>query len=147
MGMIGSARHRIGGLGIWVIAPMLFLLAIGLFEIGRLISHAGAVKGGVRAAALYAAENRSPLSAGVVARVENIVRTGDPKGQSGYLAAGLAGASATVQVHELSFDHAGRSTPVIRVSATVPYEPVLSRLLPVPALVFEMSHDQVFKVD
>jgi hypothetical protein len=79
--------------------------------------------------------------------VENIVRTGDPTGESRYVSSGWAKASASVQVHELAFDHGGSSLPVVRISATVPYDPMLSILSPFPAFNFQVSHDRAFNVD
>ena len=140
-------RTGFGRIEGWLALPLLVMLAFGMIEIGRVINQAGALKNGLRAAALYAAEYEFPLSAAVLVRVENIVRTGDPSGASGYLASGWAKEAARVQVHELSFDLAGFSLPVVRISATVPYEPMLSRLLPVPAFNFELSHDQAFLDD
>ncbi len=87
------------------------------------------------------------MSAAVLARVENVVKTGDPKGTSRYLASGWAEAGARVQIHELSFDIAGSPLPVVRISATVPYDPMLPRLIPVPAYNIELSHDQAFVDD
>jgi hypothetical protein len=131
----------------WLALPLLVMLAFGMIEIGRAINQAGAVMKGMRTAGLYAAEDEFPLSAAVLARAENIVRTGDPSGASTYLASGWAKEAARVQVYELSFDLAGSSLPVVRISATVPYDPMLSGLLPVPAFNFELSHDQAFMVD
>ncbi len=140
-------RNRCGGGAAWLVLPLLVVLGLGMIEIGRVINQAGAVKTGLRAAALYAAGNEFPLSAAVLARVENIVKTGDPTGTSGYLALGWAKADARVQVHELSFDLAGSTLPVVRISATVPYDPLLPGILPVPAFNFELSHDQAFVDD
>ncbi len=144
---IGCGRNRCGGIAAWFVLPVLVVLGFGMIEIGRVIHQAGAVNKGLRAAALYAAENEYPLSAAVLARVENIVKTGDPTGASRYLALGWAKADARVQVHELSFDLAGSSLPMVRISATVPYDPMLPRLFPVPAFNFELSHDQAFVGD
>ncbi len=140
-------RNRCGGFAAWLVLPLLVMLGFGMIEIGRVINQAGAVKTGLRAAALYAAGNEYPLSAAVLARVENIVKTGDPTGTSGYLALGWAKADARVQVHELSFNLAGSSLPVVRISATVPYDPLLPGILPVPEFNFELSHDQAFVGD
>lgn len=140
-------RNRCGGFAAWLVLPLLVMLGFGMIEIGRVINQAGAVKTGLRAAALYAAGNEYPLSAAVLARVENIAKTGDPTGTSSYLALGWAKADARVQVHELSFNLAGSSLPVVRISATVPYDPLLPGILPVPAFNFELSQDQAFVGD
>ena len=140
-------RFRCAGNAAWLVLPLLVVLGFGIIEIGRVIDQAGAVKKGLRAAALYAAGNEYPLSAAVLARVENIAKTGEPTGTSNYLALGWAKADARVQVHELSFDLAGSSLPMVRISATVPYDPMLPGLLPVLAFNFELSHDQAFVGD
>lgn len=127
--------------------PLLVLVAMGMVEMGRVVNQATAVQKGLRAGALYAARNEFPLSAAVLTEVENIVKTGDPTGTSSYLASGWSKAGASVQVQELSFDVAGSPLPVVRISATVPYDPILPGLIPVPAFNIELSHDQAFVGD
>lgn len=144
--MRGFIRNERGGMVVCLALALLVVLGIGATEIGRVISQASAVKTGVRAAALYAASNEFPLSAAVLARVENIVKTGDPAGRAGYLASGWARADARVQVQELNFRVAGQvsgeSVPVVRISATLPYDPMLAGFLRLPAFNIELSHDQ-----
>ncbi len=137
-------RNECGGLTAFLVLSALVVLGIGMTEIGRVISQASAVHNGLRAGARYAARNEFPLSAAVLAEVENVVKTGDPTGTSRYVASGWARAGASVQIHELSFDIAGSPLPVVRISATVPYDPMLPRLIPVPAFTIELSHDHAF---
>ncbi len=143
-GMWGFIRNEGGGITTYLALSLLVVVGIGTTEIGRVIHQASAVEKGVRAAARYAARSEFPLSAAVLARVENIVKTGDPAGGSRYLASGWARADASVRVQELIFDVAGSPLPVVRISATVPYDPMLARFLPVPAFNIELSHDQAF---
>jgi hypothetical protein len=56
-------------------------------------------------------------------------------------------AGAAVQVQELDFRVAGSSAPVVRISVTVPFDPLFPGLLPIPAFNIELSHDQVLMVD
>ncbi len=145
--MRGFIGNEWGGITMGLALALLAVVGIGTTEIGRVISHANAVEKGLRAAARYAAGSEHPLSAAVLARVENIVKTGDPTGGSGYLASGWARADASVRVHELTFDVAGSPLAVVRISATVPYDPMLSRLLPLPKFKIELSRDQAFVGD
>ncbi len=149
--MRGLIRDECGGMVVCLALALVVVLGIGTTEIGRVISQASAVKKGVRAAALYAAGNEFPLSAAVLARVENIVKTGDPAGRAGYLASGWARADASVQVQELYFQVAGRvageSLPVVRISATLPYDPMLAGFLRLPAFNIELTHDQALVGD
>ncbi len=140
-------RNECGGVAAGLALSLMVVLGIGTTEIGRVISQASAVEKGLRAAARYVAQNEFPLSAAVLARVENIVKTGDPAGGSGYLASGWARADASVRVQQLTFDLAGSPLPVVRISAILPYDPMLARLLPVPAFNIELSRDQAFAGD
>ena len=111
-------------------------------EIGRAFYQATTVQNALRAGALYAGRNEFPLSAAALAQVENVVKTGDPTGTSSYLTSGWAETGASVQIQDLSFDFAGSRIPSIRISAKVPYDPLLPRLFLVPAFNIELSHVQ-----
>ncbi len=139
--MRGIIRNKWGRLAALLALP---LLGIGMTEIGRAIYQAITVQNSLRAGALYAARNEFPLSAAALAQVENVVKTGDPTGTSSYLASGWAEAGASVQIEDLSFNFAGSRVPAIRISATVPYDPLLPRLFLVPAFNIELSHVQAF---
>ncbi len=139
--MCGIIRTKWGRLAALLALP---LLGIGMTEIGRAIYQATTVQNSLRAGALYAARNEFPLSAAALAQVENVVKTGDPTGTSSYLASGWAEAGASVQIEDLSFNFAGSRVPAIRISATVPYDPLLPRLFLVPAFNIELSHVQAF---
>ncbi len=139
--MRGIIRNKWGRLAALLTLP---LLGIGMTEIGRAIYQATTVQNSLRAGALYAARNEFPLSAAALAQVENVVKTGDPTGTSSYLASGWAEAGASVQIEDLSFNFAGSRVPAIRISATVPYDPLLPRLFLVPAFNIELSHVQAF---
>ncbi len=142
--MRGIIRNKWGRLAAFLALPM---LGIGMTEIGRVIYQATAVQNALRAGALYAARNEFPLSAAALAQVENVVKTGDPTGTSSYLAPGWAETGASVQIQDLSFDFAGSRIPAVRISATVPYDPLLPRLFLVPAFNIELSHVQAFAND
>ena len=123
------------------------VLAIGVTEIGRVIDQAANIQRGLRAGARVAAGHSSPLPRAVVVQVENVVKTGDPAGSARYLVPGWAMAGAAVQVQELDFRVAGSSAPVVRISVTVPFDPLFPGLLPIPAFNIELSHDQVLMAD
>ena len=133
--------------GIAVAIPVLAVLAIGATEVGRMIVQAGEIQKGLRAGARVAAASPSPLSPKVVKQVENIVKTGDPAGSADFLVPGWALAGAAVQVQELDFRVAGSSAPVVRISVTVPFYPLWTRILPIPAFNIELSRDQALEVD
>ena len=139
--MRGIIRNKWGRLAALLALP---LLGIGMTEIGRAIYQAITVQNSLRAGALYAARNEFPLSAAALAQVENVVKTGDPTGTSSYLASGWAEAGASVQIEDLSFNFAGSRVPSVRISATVPFDPLLPRLFLVPAFNIELSHVQAF---
>ena len=129
--------------------PMAFLglVAIGVVEITGVVREAIAVHEGLRAGALDASRHRWPLDRAASIRVENIVKTGDPSGALPHLASGWSKDGAAVQIHELTYDLAGSWVPFVRVGATVPYDFVLARLIPLPTIYLEMFAEQVSVAD
>lgn len=125
--------------------PVLMLLFAALVEMGRLASHAAMLEKALRTGGLYAAISEQPLAAADVQRAINLVRTGTTDGEGDVLIPGLADERSEVAVGVRSFDLDGSSISVIRISARVPYHPLLGDLikpLGLDGFVLEFDHEQ-----
>ncbi len=142
-----SSRRRFTSFGFNLAMAVLGLGALCIVEVMGVVREAIAIHEGLRAGALHAARHRWPLDRAASIRVENIVKTGDPSGAPPDLASGWSKDGAAVQIHELTYDLAGSTVPFVRVDATVPYDFVLGRLIPLPTIYLEMSAEQVFAAD
>lgn len=124
--------------------PILLALGAGMTEIGRVVSQAVTLEKSLRAGAIYAARGVFPLSAATQTTVENVVKKGDPDGVGGYLIPGWSEVAADLQIQEISFDVNGFPLPVVRLTATVPFVPMLPGLLPIPSFNLVLRHEQAF---
>ncbi len=112
-----------------LVMPLLLSALLGVTELGRAFSQANAVERSIRSAALFAARGTFPLTATGQQTVENIVKTGNPLGTLPYVASGWSKGSATVQVTSTNFIVDGEVVPVIRITADVPFTPLLPGFL------------------
>ena len=132
------------------VLPIFLSITVGTVEFGRAIFQANAVDKGVRAGALYAARSPQPLSAATIATAENLVRTGTLDGSGPFLATGWARAGASVTITTSSFAVGTESLPVIRVAASVPYDPLLPNMNPLAGLTafnIKANHEQAYVGD
>lgn len=116
--------------------PVLLLLFSGLAEYGRAYFQANAIEKGLRAAVMYAARAETPLSALDAQIAENILKTGTADGSGPFLVSGWAAPGASHTITSTNFDVDGTAIPVIRIQATVPFDPM------VPGLVNLVGLDQ-----
>lgn len=132
-----------------LIAPVLVLLMGGTIELGRAFAQAQAVERGLRAAALFAARTTWPLSAEDSVTVQNLARTGNPAGTLPYLASGWADGGSSFTITSQNYVVGLTTTPVIQVSASVPYQPLIPDLLSQLGLNYtiSLSHQQVYVGD
>ncbi len=127
--------------------PILLLLFIGMTEMGRAYYQSAAVQKGLRAGALFAARNPMPLSADAETAVENIVRTGNLDGAPPFLVPGWAEAGSNLDIAPLTFDVDGSTLQIVRLTASVPYLPLVTGFSFVWGLnnhIMTFSHDQAF---
>lgn len=125
--------------------PVLLLLFSGLTEHGRAFFQANAVEKGLRAATLYAARSDSPLSAADAQIAENILKTGTADGSGALLVSGWGAAGAGHTITSTDFDLDGTPVPVIRIEATVPFDPMVPGLATFVGLddfSISLSHEQ-----
>jgi hypothetical protein len=132
--------------------PLFIVLMMGLLEIGRAVQQTTAVQKGLRAGALYAARHEFPLSSATETEVENLVKYGDKNGGGEYLVPGWGKGAADLEIDVTSFNVdgvpvGGQEIPVVRLTASVPFVPMLTDMLPVPDFSIEVSHDQAYVGD
>lgn len=126
-----------------MITPLLLLLMIGSFEVGNYFLSEHVVQKGVRDAARYA--SRLPISAypacvptsAAETQIQKVARTGEPDGTDVRVRGWTDDTMTTVTLAcDTSGTHTGiyvvypfpDGVPVITVSASVPYEPLLSTI-------------------
>lgn len=126
-----------------MITPLLLLLMLGSFEIGNYFLSEHVVQKGVRDAARYA--SRLPISAypacvptsSAETQIQKVARTGEPDGTEVRVRGWTDDTMTTVTLAcDTSGTHAGiyvvypfpDGVPVITVSASVPYVPLLSTI-------------------
>lgn len=129
------------------IAPLLLLLALGVVEIGRLVSQADAVEKNLRAAAVFAARSELPLDADTITTIENLVRTGTPDGSGAAVVPGWSEEDASIVIEPRTVDVDGEEIEVIRLTANVPFVPILAGLLDTfgfDDFTIKTSHDQAY---
>lgn len=140
-------RRGVSAVEFAVIMPLLLTMAAGVTEIGRLVAQADAVDKSLRAAAVFAARSTLPLDTATETSVENLVRTGTPDG-SGRLVVGgwdLPGANLDIDTREIAIE--GRDVTVLRLSATVPFNPLLPGVLGLMGLddlKIRIAHEQAY---
>lgn len=107
------------------VVPILLLLFIGLSELGRAHFQAAAVEKSLRAGALYAARNSLPLNGAAENLVKNLVKTGNLQGTLPYLVPGWAEPASNLDIDPLTYDVDGSTLQMVRLTATVPYMPLV----------------------
>ncbi len=132
-----------------MVLPLLLLLLAGITEIGRAYYQANAVEKGLRAGALFAGRNGFPLTAQVRTMVANLVKTGTLDGSGPYLVSGWADVDADLNIDDtLTFPVDATTTiPVVRVTATVPFDPLIPGMLTLVGLgdvTIQLSHEQAY---
>ncbi len=130
-----------------LVLPLLLLLLAGMTEIGRAYYQANAVEKGLRAGALFAGRNDFPLTAQVRTMVTNLVKTGTLDGSGPFLVSGWAAVTAGLIIDDtLTFPIDATTTiPVVRVTATVPFDPLMPGMLALVGLgdvAIQLSHEQ-----
>lgn len=141
--------------------PFLLLLLVGGLEIGNAIHQGSLIEKNLRAGTLYAARILNPdangpaLSAADRATIQNLVRTGGQSGLDQPVVPGWADAAASLVIdasleHVFSTESATAtdiSVPVVRLTASVPYRPLLPGLLAYVKLddiLIQLSHEQAY---
>lgn len=131
--------------------PLFVLILAGMTEIGRAYYQANAVEKGLRAGALFAGRNGFPLTAQVRTMVTNLVKTGTLDGSGPYLVSGWADVDADLNIDDtITFPVDDTTIPVVRLTATVPFDPLMPGMLAFVGLgdvTIQLSHEQAFVGD
>lgn len=125
-----------------LVLPILIVMFAGVAEIGRGLYQTVAIEKGLRAGALYLARSELPITQSMTDTAVTLVKTG---GSPHYLADGWADASATVEIETQDFIIDGTTVPVFRLSASVPFDPLFSNLVPgldLSIQTIKLSHEQ-----
>lgn len=132
---------------------VLLTIMLAILDLGYAMRQATLIEKGLRAGALYASMADQPLSAGDKTIVENLVKTATVDGTGSYLVDGWA-SGGTVTISETSYaltsadpSLSSTSLPVVEVSASVPFEPILAGLwdaLGLSDITFNLSHEQAY---
>ena len=143
-------RDRLGSLSIEFAfsLPLLVLVMTGILEVGRVFYQAHMVERGLRSAALYASRNEWPLKPSAQTTVENLAKTATPDGSGGYVASGWSDGSANLDVDLTGvYVVAGNPVPIIKLTADIPFDPLLPGLLEVAGFEnfrISMTHEQAY---
>lgn len=128
--------------------PILLLVMTGVLEVGRVFYQAHMVERGLRSAALYAARHDWPLLPAAQTIVDNLAKTATPDGSGNYVASGWADGSASLTAdYTGTFTVGTNSIPIIRLSADIPFDPLLPGLLEVVGFEnfrIQLSHEQAY---
>ncbi len=130
-----------------LVTPLLLLILVGLTEIGRAYYQANAVEKGLRAGALYAARGAYPLTAAARTAIDNLVRTGTLDGTGALLVSGWRKPAAGLEITVFGFDAGGATVPVIRLAATVPFDPMMPGMtgfVGIKDFTIRLSHEQAY---
>ena len=106
--------------------PILALLLVGTVEVGRFVAEANAVERGLRAGVMFAARSPDPLQDPYLSLIKNVVKTGNPDGLGELLAESWAAEGAHVDVLMRQEILPTTTIQVVRLEATVPYEPIFA---------------------
>ena len=109
------------------VLPLWLLLSTGMLEVGRGFYQTAQLEKSVRAGALYLARHSFPLSTATLAAAENLVKTGHVDGGD-YTVSGWAKTGADLQITSVNFSIDGVDIPVVRISASVPFDPIFASL-------------------
>jgi len=140
-------RDGITAVELALMLPVLMLAMVGAIEVGRIFYQAHMIERGLRAGALYAARTNFPLSAADTATMTNLVKTGNAAGILPYTASGWGEPGADLDVVFDNFVVGTDNVPIIRLTANVPFDPLLPGLLNVAGFdtyVMRLTHEQAY---
>lgn len=129
-----------------LVTPLLLMTMAIVLELGAALHQTNLLEKQVAAGAALAARSDYPLTAAATTSVTNLVRTGSVSGGADLLdgwADGAASLAITTQTYSLS----GETVPYVRVSASVPYEPMMVGLLDFLGFddfMMSAEHEEVF---
>ncbi len=125
---LGRDQRGVSAVELAMMLPVILLLILLFLEAGRVYSQMNMMERGVRSGALFAARHDFPLSDAVKTDVENLVKRGTTDSSAPYLVEGWHEAGATYQLLVSDFAIGTETVPVVRVAATVPFEPLMPGL-------------------
>lgn len=147
---LGRDCRGVAAVELALFAPILLTIAAGTIELGRGFHQATMAQRGLRAAAIFAARSEWPLSAADQTTVANLARTGTTSATAPVLASGWSEPSAQLTTVMDSYSVGADSIPVIRLTAQIPFDPLLPGLLDgvgLGSLMITVRHEQGYVGD
>lgn len=136
--LLNKFKRDDGGIAVTELAlvtPVFLLMFLSTIELGHMIYYSITVEKGLRSAVTYAGRVEEH-NTDTIQNTKNIVMTGSPEGTGDFLVPGWADPGADVIFEQFTFtvDYNGStedlSANVVRVTADVPYVPVIGVLVP-----------------
>jgi Flp pilus assembly protein TadG len=145
-----GCRRAVAAVEFALFAPVLALVMVGLFEFGFFLNQSIDLDKSLRVGAMLAARSALPLSSDTETIVENLVKTGTTDGTGEFTIPGWSSGSASLTVTTATFSANGNDYEVVRVAASVPYQPVFSTFLQgygLATLTMNAAHEQAYVGD
>ena len=151
-GALGAlvSRRAVAAVEFALFAPILTLVMVGLFEFGYYLNQSNDLDKSLRVGAMLAARSALPLTGTVETTINNLVKTGTTDGSGDYVVPGWSSGSASLSVTTTTYSAGGTDYEVIRLEASVPYEPMFTTFLQVYGLAslnMTAAHEQAYVGD
>lgn len=140
-------RRALAAVEFAMLAPLLILVMVGVFEFGYYLNQSTSLDKSLRVGAMLAARSSLPLSGSVQTTIANLVKTGTADGTGDYVVPGWSNGGSTLAVTTSTYSDSGVDYDVIRVVASVPYEPVFLVFMQnqgFGTLTMNAAHEQAF---
>ena len=140
-------RRAVAAVEFAILAPMLTLVMVGVFEFGYYLNQSTDLDKSLRVGAMLAARSDLPLSGTTQTTIANLVKTGTIDGSADFVVPGWSNGSSSFAVTTSTHTASGTDYEVIRVVASVPYEPLFLTFLEsqgFTTLTMKVSHEQAF---
>lgn len=142
-----GCRRAVAAVEFAMFAPLLALVMVGVFDFGFYINQANNLDKSLRVGAMLAARSSLPLSDDTITTVNNLVKTGTIDGTGDFVVPGWSESSSDLAVTTSTFSSGSTDYEVIRVVATVPYEPIFSNFMEsigFSAITMTAVHEQAY---
>ncbi|NQV60411.1 MAG: pilus assembly protein [Alphaproteobacteria bacterium] len=142
-----GCRRAVAAVEFALFTPLLFLVMVGLFEFGYYLNQSIDLDKSLRVGVMLAARSALPLSADVETTIGNLVKTGTTDGTGDFIVPGWSNASASLTITTTTYSADDTDYEVIRVVASVPYEPMFATFLEgygLATLNMNAAHEQAY---
>lgn len=130
-----------------MVLPLLALVMAGIFDFGYYLNQSNELDKSLRVGAVLAARSSQPLSSSSQTTIENLVKTGTVDGSGAFVVPGWSDNAADLTVTTSTYSSGGNSYEVIRLVASVPYNPFFGNFLATYGFMsinLTAAHEQAF---